>query len=251
MGIPGDLGALRVVRRAVGRRAGPRRRRAGRSGRCRALDRDVAVGAAGSRAARRRGASSGWSSRCSAASTPDGPTRCRSTATMPALAAALRRDGGSLVEAAAADDRADRSARPAGPVFVSLAGGLARLPDDAGAPRPLHRAHRRAPCARSAGVEPALRSTAVRCPNRASSTPTRSSSRPRRRRRPGCCAAIAPAAAAELAGIETASMAIVTLAFADVEPPPGSGLLVGSRRAVRGQGDHAVVAEVAGARRPG
>jgi oxygen-dependent protoporphyrinogen oxidase len=39
---------------------------------------------------------------------------------------------------------------------------------------------------------------------------------------------VAPVAAAELAGIETASMAIVTFAFSGVAPPPGSGLLVGS-----------------------
>jgi protoporphyrinogen/coproporphyrinogen III oxidase len=38
-----------------------------------------------------------------------------------------------------------------------------------------------------------------------------------------------PAAAAELRAIETASMAIVTLAYRDVVPPPGSGLLIGAR----------------------
>src|SRR6185437_8112858 len=38
-----------------------------------------------------------------------------------------------------------------------------------------------------------------------------------------------PYAAADLAGIETASMAIVTFAFEGVVLPPGSGLLVGSR----------------------
>jgi oxygen-dependent protoporphyrinogen oxidase len=38
---------------------------------------------------------------------------------------------------------------------------------------------------------------------------------------------LAPAAAADLAGIESASMAIVSFAFRDVTPPAGSGLLVG------------------------
>jgi oxygen-dependent protoporphyrinogen oxidase len=36
-------------------------------------------------------------------------------------------------------------------------------------------------------------------------------------------------ASSELRGIDTASMAIVTFAFSGVTPPPGSGLLVGSR----------------------
>jgi protoporphyrinogen/coproporphyrinogen III oxidase len=39
----------------------------------------------------------------------------------------------------------------------------------------------------------------------------------------------APSAAAELAGIDTASVAIVTLAYRDVALPAGSGLLVGAR----------------------
>jgi oxygen-dependent protoporphyrinogen oxidase len=38
--------------------------------------------------------------------------------------------------------------------------------------------------------------------------------------------AVAPAAATDLAGIESASMAIVSFAFADITPPTGSGLLV-------------------------
>ena len=44
----------------------------------------------------------------------------------------------------------------------------------------------------------------------------------------GLLRGLAPGAASELAGIETASMAIVTLAFTGVTPPPGSGLLVSS-----------------------
>jgi oxygen-dependent protoporphyrinogen oxidase len=47
---------------------------------------------------------------------------------------------------------------------------------------------------------------------------------------------VAPGAAAELAGIETASVAIVTLAYRHVDLPAGSGLLVaaGERLAVKG-----------------
>jgi oxygen-dependent protoporphyrinogen oxidase len=47
---------------------------------------------------------------------------------------------------------------------------------------------------------------------------------------------VAPAAAAELAAIESASVAIVTFALRDVDLPPGSGLLValGERLAVKG-----------------
>jgi oxygen-dependent protoporphyrinogen oxidase len=47
---------------------------------------------------------------------------------------------------------------------------------------------------------------------------------------------IAPAASAELAAIESASVAIATFAYADVELPPGSGLLVGSREGLAVKG---------------
>jgi oxygen-dependent protoporphyrinogen oxidase len=40
---------------------------------------------------------------------------------------------------------------------------------------------------------------------------------------------LAPTACAELRSVDTASVAIVTLAFRDVRPPAGSGLLVGAR----------------------
>jgi oxygen-dependent protoporphyrinogen oxidase len=40
---------------------------------------------------------------------------------------------------------------------------------------------------------------------------------------------VSPAAARELAGIDSASMAIATLAFDDVSVPTGSGLLIGAR----------------------
>jgi oxygen-dependent protoporphyrinogen oxidase len=47
---------------------------------------------------------------------------------------------------------------------------------------------------------------------------------------------VAPDAAAELAMIESASMAIVTLALRGAELPPGSGLLVGAREGLAVKG---------------
>jgi oxygen-dependent protoporphyrinogen oxidase len=47
---------------------------------------------------------------------------------------------------------------------------------------------------------------------------------------------VAPDAAHELAGIESASVAIVSFAFRDVDLPPGSGLLVGMREGLAVKG---------------
>jgi oxygen-dependent protoporphyrinogen oxidase len=52
----------------------------------------------------------------------------------------------------------------------------------------------------------------------------------------GVLRAVAPGAATELAAIETASVAIVTLAYLDVRLPPGSGLLVGAREGLAVKG---------------
>lgn len=145
-------------------------------------------------------------------------------AAIPALAARLMARGGSLLEAAAAT-----VGTPApGPVFASLAGGLARLPEQLAA---------RAGFEIRAGTPVReLRRTATGFELALGSVPSG--------QRLGTDAVVVavpagkaatllnrlmPAAAAELTSIETASMVIVTLAFAGLAPdalPAGSGVLV-------------------------
>ena len=144
-------------------------------------------------------------------------------AAIPALASRLA-DGGSLLEAA----RAAVGPPATGPVFASLAGGLARLPEQLAAAggfevrlsttvRELRRA--------GAGFELALGSVPSGQWLAADAVVVAAPA--------GKAAALlgelAPVAAAELSAIETASMVIVTLAFAGLAPaalPPGSGILV-------------------------
>ena len=148
-------------------------------------------------------------------------------ATLPALAARLA-DGGSLVETARGADRR-RHPRAVGRARSSprCAAGSAGC---------------RRPSRRPAGSPSARRST-VRSVTR---TPTgfalECGAVPMNERieadavivaAPAAKAArllrdVAPAAATELAGIDSASMAITTFVFDGVTPPPGSGLLVGS-----------------------
>jgi oxygen-dependent protoporphyrinogen oxidase len=147
-------------------------------------------------------------------------------ATMGALAARLE-SGGSLVEAARAVTDVGTRAPAAGPVFASLRGGLGRLPIalvDAGrfAVRTgvTVRGIRRTPdgFALDCGAVPApevLEADAVIV-----AAPAAKAARLLR--------GVADEAAGELAGVESASMAIVSFAFAGVAPPPGSGLLVGA-----------------------
>lgn len=148
-------------------------------------------------------------------------------AAVPSLAARLMTDGGSLLAASRASLPAPASGPPA-PVFASIAGGLARLPET---------------LAEQGGF--AIRtSTTVRAIGRAAggfyldvgsvpaterlladavvlATPAGKTSM--------LLAGLAPLAATELDQIETASMAIVTLAFAglpDSTLPAGSGVLI-------------------------
>ena len=146
-------------------------------------------------------------------------------ATLPALAAALRAGTGSLVRAAQA---ATTSPNPStGPVFVSLPGGLARLPATLAAsgrfevrPSTTVRAIRRTETGFALDCGPVPESTEVQADVVIVATPAAKAA--------ALLRALAPRAAVELAGIDTASMAIVTLAFPEVTLPPGSGLLVGS-----------------------
>ena len=144
------------------------------------------------------------------------------SATVPALAAALRRDGGSLVRAAAASPTGPAAT---GPVFVSLPGGLARLASTLAGRLTVRtgvtvRAIRRTETGFALDCGPVPESTELLADAVIVATPAAKAA--------GLVRGIAPTAAADLAGIDTASVAIVSLAFTGVDPPPGSGLLVGT-----------------------
>lgn len=148
-------------------------------------------------------------------------------ATMPALWGRLAGDGGSLVRAAQAATQAASQAAT-GAVFASLAGGLGRLPQRLAASGLFTvrtgvtvRALRRTPggFALDCGAVPA--SETVEADAVVVAVPAAKASRLLR--------GVADVAAAELAGIESASMAIVTLAFREADLPPGSGVLVAAR----------------------
>ncbi|HEX8303564.1 MAG TPA: protoporphyrinogen oxidase [Jatrophihabitans sp.] len=144
-------------------------------------------------------------------------------ATIPALASRLS-DGASLLVAAGTVVGAPAS----GPVFTSLAGGLARLPEQLAAgggfevrlSTPV-----RELCRTATGFELALGSAPsgrrLAADAVVVATPAGKAA--------ALLAQLAPVAAAELRSIETASTAIVTLAFAGLPPgalPAGSGILV-------------------------
>jgi oxygen-dependent protoporphyrinogen oxidase len=149
-------------------------------------------------------------------------------ATMPGLAARLRVDGGSLLVAAAAVTSAGtREQAGAAPVFVSLRGGLARLP------QALAESGRfsvrtgvtvtgisRTPEGFALTAGPVATPELITADAVVVATPPSKAAR--------LLGALVPVAAAELAGVATASMAIITLAYRGITPPPGSGLLVGS-----------------------
>jgi oxygen-dependent protoporphyrinogen oxidase len=149
-------------------------------------------------------------------------------ATVPALFARLT--GSATTLTAAAREVVDRGAHAQqdGPVFASVAGGLGRLPRAlAGAGR---FAVRTGATVRELSRTPsgfALTLGPVPAPERIEvdavvvAVPAAKAAR--------LLGTVAPAAGAELAGIEYASMAITTLAYrtADLPPLEGSGLLVG------------------------
>jgi oxygen-dependent protoporphyrinogen oxidase len=150
-------------------------------------------------------------------------------ATMPALAAQLR-EGGSLVHAAAVVSRG--AAGSSGPVFASLAGGLGRLPIALAAGGRFTvrtgvtvRTIRRTPAGFALDCGPVPRPELVEADAVIVATPPGKAARLLRD--------IAPAARAELSTVDTASMATVTLAYRDVTPPAGSGLLIGAREGYR------------------
>jgi protoporphyrinogen/coproporphyrinogen III oxidase len=147
-------------------------------------------------------------------------------ATMGRLAAQLE-SGGSLLAAAQAVTDVGTRAPSAGPVFTSVRGGLGRLPVAIVAAGRFQvrtgvtvRDITRTPTgfALACGAVPA--SEVIEADAVVVAAPAAKGAR--------LLHSVAPLAAAELAGIDSASMAIVSFAFKDVTPPPGSGLLVGS-----------------------
>ncbi|MCW2494634.1 protoporphyrinogen oxidase [Jatrophihabitans sp.] len=148
-------------------------------------------------------------------------------ATMPVLAAELA-EGGSLIEAAGRVV-ARGSRNPAtGPVFASLQGGVGRLPVElVGAGRfevqsgVTVRAVRRTPAGFALEIGAVPDSRLVEFDGVVLAVPAAKAARLLR--------SLAPAAAAELDAVETASMAIASFAFSGIELPAGSGLLVGMR----------------------
>jgi oxygen-dependent protoporphyrinogen oxidase len=151
-------------------------------------------------------------------------------ATMPALAAQLRAGGSSLVRAAAAVSLG--AAGSSGPVFASLAGGLGRLPVALAAGGRFTvrtgvtvRTIRHTPAGFALDCGPVPRPELVEADAVIVATPPGKAARLLRD--------VAPAAGAELSTVDTASMAIVTLAYRDVTAPPGSGLLIGSHEGYR------------------
>jgi oxygen-dependent protoporphyrinogen oxidase len=149
-------------------------------------------------------------------------------AALPVLASRLTSEGGSLLAAARAALPAP-DATPAGPVFASLSGGLARLPEAMAAQE---RVTVRTSCTvravsrRPAGgfvltVGPAPEPELVSADMVVLAVPAGKAAI--------LLAELAPVAAGELAGIETASVAIVTLAFERLPAgtlPAGSGILI-------------------------
>lgn len=143
-------------------------------------------------------------------------------ATMPTLAAALRTPR-SLTEAAAAVLQAAGGAGQ--PTFASLRRGAGSLVDAVAAALDAEvllglpvRQLRRTPAGLRLTAGPVPKPTYLQADAVVLAVPAAAAAR--------ILTGAAPAAAAELAGIEYASMAVVTLAYPPAALPPGSGLLV-------------------------
>ncbi|HEX4727544.1 MAG TPA: protoporphyrinogen oxidase [Jatrophihabitans sp.] len=148
-------------------------------------------------------------------------------AAVPGLAARLSTDGGSLLAAAQA---VQGQPTQAGPVFASLTGGLARLPETLAAQPGI--AVRTSATVRQIARRPTgfvLTIGSAATPEQLDAdlvvlaVPAGKAA--------GLLTELAPVASTELAGIETASVAIVTLAFDRLPAgslPAGSGILIPS-----------------------
>lgn len=146
-------------------------------------------------------------------------------ATMPTLAARLR-SGGSLVAAARAATGA--ATAMTGPVFASLVGGVGSLPQVlAGSGRFTVRTSttvrqvRRVEHGFTLLCGPVPEPELIEVEAVVVATPAAKAAM--------LLSDVVPQAAGELRTVESASVAIITLAYRDVTLPPGSGLLVGIR----------------------
>jgi oxygen-dependent protoporphyrinogen oxidase len=156
------------------------------------------------------------------------------SATMPALAAALS-SGGSLIEAArSVVDRGTHDVT-AGPVFASLTGGLGGLASElASSGRFTVRTGVTVRAISRTLDGFALHCGAVPTAEQVLADAVVVAVPPAKAAR--LLSDLAPSAAAELAGIESASVGIVSFAFRDVALPAGSGLLVGVREGLAVKG---------------
>jgi len=148
-------------------------------------------------------------------------------ATMPALARRLAAGGGSLIRAAQEVTDVGAHDPAAGPVFASLAGGLGSLPGALTArgrftvrTSTTVRAIRRTPTGFVLYCGPVPAPELVEAEAVIVATPAAKAALLLRD--------VAPAAATALRAIDSASMAITTLAYRDVSLPGGSGLLIGA-----------------------
>jgi protoporphyrinogen/coproporphyrinogen III oxidase len=152
-------------------------------------------------------------------------------ATIPALATQLT-EHGSLVDAARAVNAATAGAT--GPLFVSFPGGLASLAETVGRgrfeirTRAAVRGLRRTPEGFALEFGPTPQAETVMADAVVVALPAGKAAPLLRD--------VSPAAAAELAGIEATSVAVISLAYRDAQLPPGSGFLVpaSAGRAVKG-----------------
>ena len=150
-------------------------------------------------------------------------------ATMPALAARLAAGGGSLVSAAREVTAGTSSDAP---LFASLTGGLGRLPLAlAASGRFSVRTGMTVRAIRRTGTGFALDCGPVPSPELIEADAVIVATPPVKAAR--LLRDVAPVAGAELSTVDTASMAIITLAYRDATLPPGSGLLVASGEGLR------------------
>lgn len=149
-------------------------------------------------------------------------------ASVPALYRRLHERGGSLRVAAQDSLPPASTSTPARPVFASVTGGLARLPESLAAAGGFRIEYDSA-VRRITRTEHGFRLELGAVPERRSTEADAVVVAVPAGKAASVLAELAPLAAAELAGIETASMAIVTLAFAGrPRLPGGSGLLIPS-----------------------
>ncbi len=242
MGVPGDLDALAASGVVSAAGPGPDRRRTwpGRAPGSTTTSPSAPTSPTGS-AAR---SSTGWSSRCSAASTPGTRTRSRCAPPSRSCCAAAR-GGGSLVAGRARAPGRRRRPNPA-PVFQGIDGGIGRLPlavADACRAAGVELRLRHARCARCAAPPHGWQvGTGERTAGRRRRGPRRARPRPP----PGCWPPRPRPPRPSWPASSTPGMALVTLAFrrAELGELPRQRLPGPAGRRPRDQGLHLLQQQV-------